>query len=155
MGALSQICLPHYGPTSRSYAISTQGTDYGGVSEAAEALAQAECHNCQRGQVTGNRCAGGGGEGVGDDACSPAGARGGDDWYGTGGTGGFSLFAHGHWRDARAGYAGGGPVATHMLMLRLAGLPGSPSLPSPVTHRLVYVPASRATTGAKFSTCPS
>ncbi len=47
MEALFQICLPHYGPTSRSYATSTQGTDYGGVSEAAEALAQAECHKWQ------------------------------------------------------------------------------------------------------------
>ena len=43
MDALFQIYLPHYGPTSRSYAPSTQGTDYGGVSEAAEALAHAEC----------------------------------------------------------------------------------------------------------------
>ena len=44
MDALSQIYLPHYGPTSCSYATSTQGTDYGGVSEAAVALAHAECH---------------------------------------------------------------------------------------------------------------
>ena len=45
MDALFQIFLPHYGPTSRSYATSTQGTDYGGVSEAAGALARAECHS--------------------------------------------------------------------------------------------------------------
>ena len=41
---LFEICLPHYGPVSRSYATSTLATDYGGVSEAAEALAHAECH---------------------------------------------------------------------------------------------------------------
>ncbi len=41
-----QLFLPNYASaTSRSYAPSTQGSDYAGVAEAAAALAQAECHD--------------------------------------------------------------------------------------------------------------
>jgi hypothetical protein len=42
---LSWIFLANYGcSASRSYATSTQATDYAGVSEAAGLLAPAECH---------------------------------------------------------------------------------------------------------------